>query len=289
MTDKNTRIQIRASSLGGFAACPRHAVANRERDTLALAHPDVKPRKGGGYKPVVGTAFHYCMEKDLKEPKEIIEGVHPILKNALDASEMEDFYDGRFFKLEQLENIVRGMVDAFRKSGFSKPWVEDREDNSFEVEVESLDIDPGVRVTGHIDLVTKDGQVVDLKTGQVTDANLYYEQLTMYRLLLQMRGDDVRPDASIVKVARPLSPKSDLSKIRIAEFHVDTRPHAARVIKLVKNFAEIMDQRDKWKDDFTRIPCNPASKACQYCELRASTACPETAFVNLADGNTVDG
>lgn len=273
------RIWIRSSSLGSFAACPRHYIAQREekKETLKDAHPDaVQEERPGAYKTVVGTAFHYCMEHDLQDEAEVAKAADSILRDGLEENP-DNFYDERFKEIEQLVEIVQQMVAFFRGSQHSREWTTEREGNRYEVKVESDKIDSGIKFTGNIDCVRPDGMILDLKTGQTSDMNLHIEQLTAYRLLLEhAEGIKGQSHAEVVKVHRPLSPKSKPETMKSARYRIDTKIHVERVIKIVKEAAELVAQKDQWKHNFTVIPANPASKACSYCILRNSSACPET-------------
>ena len=278
------RIWIRSSSLGNFAACPRHYIANREpEETLMEAHPDfVKKERPGGYKTVLGTAFHYCMENDIQDEAEIAKAVAPILRKGLE-KDPENFYDKSFTEIGQMVETVQKMVGFFRDSSQSREWTSERDGNRYEVFVQSDKIDSGINFTGNIDCVRQDGVAVDLKTADATDdKNLHLEQLTAYRLLLDhAEGIKSHSHAEVVKVYRPRSPNSRPSSMKTARYRIDTSLHEERVIQIVKDAATLVDQRDKWKNDFTLISANPASKACTYCILRNSPACPETQGTEL--------
>lgn len=271
--EDDNRILIRSSSLGSLSCCPRHFAASREREYIGLAHPDVlEKERSGGYRPYIGTAFHKCLEDNVKSVAKIKEITHGIIE---DPSSDTDFFDEKFQKIEQLEDIVQAMVSTFRKSEHSSEWTMKRHGNKYEVALTSKDIDSGILLSGHIDCIRKDGLALDLKTGVTNDMSLYQEQLTAYRMLIEHSGRKTPPFAEVVKVSRPSTPKFRTPPSS-KRYRIDVRPHESRVVQLVKRAADIVSNREKWIEDFTRLPANPSSKACSYCELKNTSACPET-------------
>lgn len=274
------RIQVRCSSLGALAACPRHFAANRFPEALLLAHPDTASvSKPGAYKPWVGTAFHLCLEKNYRSATRIETAAE---ETFAEPQEDEDFFDEKFTETDQLKELVKEMVFTFRKSPHSLEWTLKRHGNRYEVEEHSDEIDSGITLTGHIDCVRSDGMVIDLKTGVTTDQNLYQEQLTAYRILMEHAGIETPKHADVVKVSRPTSPKRR-TPISVKRYRIDTQLHEERTITLVKQAADLVSQKEKWYEDFTVIPGNPASRACAYCKLKNTSACPETLREELAE------
>ena len=287
MTDEKieeTRIRVRPSSLSKVASCPRNYLASRYTDILKAAHPGAFKERSGNYKMAVGTAFHKCMEDGLEAEQDIITAAEEVLREE-HAKIGSNFFDDRYAEISDLVAAVKNMVLAFRSSPQSREWTTERNDgNSYELTLQSDKIDSGILFRGTIDCVRKDGTVIDLKTGQANDQELYFEQLTAYRMLLDhnpQEGYKAQPIAEVVKVTRPYSGKTDPEKIKAVRYSIDTRPNEKRVIQLVKKAADLVSQRDKWESDFTTIPANPCAKICSYCEIRNSKACPETKWKSL--------
>lgn len=273
-TNGKHRIEVRASSLPAINSCMRYAMARRFPAELREAHEDVagEDERPGGFKTHVGTALHRAMELNKYAEDDLDAIIREICEGPAEAA---NFFDAKFKDLADVGKAVKMMVHAFRRSWYSREWTIERHGNLFEAGLASDELDGDYRLTGHIDCVRKDGRVLDLKSGATTDMNLYQEQLAAYRLLVEHQGRPSPPAADIVKVARPRIPKTK-TPVSTVRYEVDLEPHIPQTAILLRKAGDMVAEKPVWQEDFTRIPASKNCQACMWCELRNTSACPET-------------
>ena len=271
------RIHIRASSLNSFAYCQRYFLAGRFEMEVGQAHPDsVRPpsERSGGYKPVMGTAIHKILERNIWREHEMREAADEAME---DHVEDPDFFDEKFENGGDIKDVIVAVAQHALKQPELREWTTERAGNKFEVELVSDELDSDYRLQGHVDLVRKDGQVMDIKTGGSTDSKMLYQpQLAAYRLLVEHQGIDTPDEGTIVKVNRPGSPRYRSTTLRVARYRVALELWKEKVPIWLKQAGDLVADFDKWKEDFTKVEASPGCLACQWCKLRNTSACPET-------------
>lgn len=270
------KIEVRASSLPAIASCARYYAAQVYGKEVSQAHPDIMEKveeRGGGYKSTMGDAMHKIMHLNLSHEDEVHKAADEAFERKI---EKPGFFDEKFLNTSDLKDTLVKMVLNCRQSEAVREWTTEREGNIYEKQWEIDDLDPDYILTGHIDCVRKDGMVLDLKIGVTTDQQLYQEQLTAYHMMVERQGRESPEIATIVKIARPKTPNFKETTLRVVRYEIPITIHKKSIPILVKKAGDVKSNYDNFKEDFTKLPANPACRACQWCKLKNTSGCPET-------------
>ena len=277
MSDK---INIRSSSLASFANCPRHYAFRCNTDYAIKVfedHPDLTEsvKEFAPFSAPLGTAFHAVLETGATDHKSIFNLVDNTFQG-LNTKE-PGFFGEKYGGLDDVKHVVTAMVEVAIRSPLLKEWTTERDKSTYEEAITS-DRFEGIEFSGHIDCISKD-KVIDLKTSTyVTPANLYELQLTAYRMLAEEAGHSVGSKADLVKVSRPNTPRFRTPP-SVARYTIETKSHEKRVKDIIPRVAELKHKVISIKPAITSIPNDPTCQACMYCDLRNTSACPETQYL----------
>lgn len=180
MTAPGTK--IRASMLPAWPDCPRRSAAKAFRKMIerqGFKLRELQPSIGAA----VGTAVHKVAEVVLRgkietgEFGKIEDGLEQAFVGFREEIEPGAIWDDTTPNINTATKQIQVLAQAYIAGVASKV-----DPLAVELSLEA-DTGDGVILTGHIDLVTVQGEVRDLKTGGV--ARPYYEQLGAYGLLVR--------------------------------------------------------------------------------------------------------
>lgn len=255
--------KVSPSGLPTLEQCPRYYAIQRDYRAARKAHPDL-PEDGKTVPLIFGSAFHKVVEDKCRNSEEVSKTLDGVLGGS--DPEYDSVYSGR-------GDVVKGLLvalKAFLNSPESAPW---RDDSAKMVEERMEARVEGMKITGIVDCVDGDGQVIDIKTTTPRADSEYGSQLTAYWMLARANSEGIGDDAAVLKVFRPYGPKG---KSGVASERLSAKANERHVRGLLRLAKRIGKTREKWSDDYTKLPCNPGAKRCRYCPARMTSACPET-------------
>jgi len=178
-------VTIRSSMLPSWQDCPRRSAAKSYRKMIerqGFKLRELQPSIGAA----VGTAVHKVAEVVLRAKIEtgelgnVNDGLEQAFIGFREEIEPGAIWDDTTPNLNAATKQIQGLAQAYIAGVASKV-----DPLAVELSLEA-DTGDGFMLTGHIDLVTVQGEVRDLKTGGVDRP--YYEQLGAYGLLVRSHG-----------------------------------------------------------------------------------------------------
>ena len=280
----DNRIRIRASILPGYLDCQlRAAVAVLGSDFREHGHTIARPKSNIG--ALFGSGMHGGGEAALTElmlrgstmPLSAIEDASIAAFRARHAEEVE--HDGDLVMDDDSPTIDAAEASLRRAA---RQWRLDVLESAHPIAVESYveaDLVPGVKLTGHADLLHLDGQrdrrtLRDLKTSRRKQTGTKFQsQIGAYSLLFRSEGYEVT-DAQIdhlrrVPIAKPL-PAMEMEPLEVEA--CESIAHSTVTDFATKALAFRED------GDSSRFLVNPASMLCspRFCRAWGSAVCPAT-------------
>ena len=255
--------KIRASQTHIINDCLRRYYYLQNKDRVKAEHPDIKE----GYlntATVFGTLLHKTLESML-DKEEIVQESYKLCKGIPNKMFGKLYENPRglgeqvYYTAVKLLTYVQG-----------KPYKDRfRELSKFETSLET-EID-GIKVTGSIDLIDHEGTITDLKTiGEGVNKN-YISQLYTYYVLAKKNDIDVRDNAKIIKVTRPV--EKNQSRIYVSEDKYDMSGCKTYIRQTINKVVWLKEQNPKSVLDVSN---NPSSNECKFCPLYKTSACLET-------------
>lgn len=260
------RRTIRASMLPGYADCARRAAAKqfrRELEEMGYELRQVLPSVGAA----AGTAVHAVAATVMQSR---IDGKEVPAEQALEQAlagfdeevsggcEWDDTTRNRDAAQKQILRMSRAYLAEFR--GLRPKAVE------LPVEANMGD---SWRLSGHIDLITEDGWVRDLKTGAVSRP--YLQQLGAYSLLVRSQRilEPVGLAVDFIKRC-PLRREQDPVVSRGYEVALAEGEAWATVLRIRRDFEAFQGA-----GDVREFACNPSSMMCseRFCPAWGTAFC----------------
>lgn len=262
-------MRIRTSSLPAHADCARRSIARTFPGLVREAgYEDLRqllPSAGSS----VGTAVHTAAAELLRakrdgtpctRPQAVEAAVEHFRTDTVDGAEWDDHTPTDNEALKQIQR----MVASYERSVLPRvePLVVE--------EYMEADAGDGFVLTGHVDLITVDGVIRDLKTGNVLRP--YQAQLGGYSLLARSNGHLQRTrgvGVDYIERARVSRPQPDA----IAEdFAVETceRAAVAALQHMKRDLRDLQETGDCWS-----IPANPLTLMCgrAWCPAHGTSFC----------------
>lgn len=276
---------IRASSLSGYADCPRRTAARIFRDDVTAAGFTLRenPR---GIGAAIGTSVHRAasimlLEKaktgDLPPHTETSDAAVETLRDECAPGIMYDSKSGTARTYQEAEQHVLRMSGVYRSqvAPHIQPLI-------IEERLEAQ-VTPSLALSGQMDVIAREpGRVRDLKTG--AKLGRHKPQIGAYSLLARSNGIDIQEGAVdfIQRSALSKPPKDavvekyDIAQVENAAVHVIR--HMERDIT---TFREGDAARGLLPGDPWSFLANPSSMLCsaKWCEAFGSDFCREHAAI----------
>ena len=280
----DTRIGIRASILPGYLDCQlRAAVTVLGSDFREHGYEIARPRSNIG--ALFGSGMHGGGEAALKElmlagsmmPLSAIEDASITAFRARHAEEVE--YESDLVMDEDSPTIDAAEAQLRRAA---RQWRADVLESANPIAVESYveaDLLPGVKLTGHADLLHLDGQgtrrrLRDLKTSRRKQTGAKFQsQIGAYSLLFRSEGYETT-DAQIDHLRRvPISKPQPPMEMEPLEVEACEQIAHSTLTDFATKALAFRDDGDP-----SRFLVNPASMLCspRFCRAFGSAVCPAT-------------
>ncbi|MBF0148194.1 MAG: PD-(D/E)XK nuclease family protein [Magnetococcales bacterium] len=262
-------LTVRASMLPSYADCPRRAVAKQWRrlvENRGFVLRRMQPSAGAA----VGTAVHAAAAKMLKEKIET--GSTGSAKDGLDAAMevfREEIKEGAVWDATT-PNAQTAETQIGRLSATYHEHVAGELDPiAVEQEWECL-LGDGFLLSGHCDVLTREGFIRDLKTGALSRP--HHAQLGAYALLarsqrpaIEIRGvvvDFIRRTPKTKPQDAPVSEEYDLNVAENTAFET--------IQRIKHDLTAFLDNSNPWA-----FMANPLSMMCRsaYCPAHGTTFC----------------
>jgi hypothetical protein len=272
-------IIVRASSLSGYADCPRRAAARMlRREVEAFGFRLREPPRSIG--AAVGTAVHAAAAVTLKE--KAASGTMPPADDARDAAVQSlrettaaegVMFDRDTPAIDAAETQALRMADAWRDH--IAPQIEPV---AVEERLEA-EVAPGLVLSGQSDVIAREaGRVRDLKTG--ARRGHHRPQLGAYSLLARTHGVDVRAAAedfvARVAVAKP-QPTPETHTHDVAGAEVAALAVLRRIDADIRTFRNGDPESGVMPGDPWAFLANPSSMLCseKWCPAHGTEFCRE--------------
>lgn len=257
---------IRASMLPSYFDCARRAAAKQFRQEIEAAGfklRDTLPSVGATFGTSAHAAGEYLLRhkaqnySDASESQALEVAMQRFGEETGEGVEWDDTTPNRNTAEFQLRRVVSAIAD-FSKRVMPK---------AVELELRA-DAGDGFELTGHIDLLTADAVVRDLKTGALHRP--YQSQLGAYALLARSNGEQVNAVAidwiARTPKTRPQPPVQTESYPLIA----CEQAAFATIQRIKDDYFKFRSSGDPWA-----FPANPMTMMCsaQYCPAFGTSFC----------------
>lgn len=259
-------LRIRASMLPGYADCARRAVAKQFHRLVEDQGHELRqlmPSVGAA----VGTAVHVIAAHVLRNKME--HGIPGVFADGLTTA-MEKFSEeigpGAEWD-DTTPNVMAAQSQIARLAMAYLPLTQEITPVAVELEL-TAEIQPGWELSGHVDLITSDGRVDDLKTGALPRP--YQTQLGGYALLARANGHKVS-EVGITFIQRVRGSRIQPPPVR-QTFDLDTsQREAMATIQAITRDVDAFEETGKPEV----IRANPMSLMCspKYCPAWGTSFC----------------